>query len=77
MTCFGRQRQQRIGAALARLIDGCPYPSREAARAHIHQSHHRRPYDNAARTLDLAMRRGLVVELEDGRIVRQHQETRP
>lgn len=63
-------RRQRIGPALARLLDGCPYATRAAALDYILQPRHARPTRSASRTLDLALRRGLVVELVDGRVVR-------
>lgn len=64
MKGYHRATQRRIGAQMARLLDGCPWPSRAAIYAALGNR------ENAGRALGRAMRRNLLVELEDGRFVR-------
>lgn len=69
MSAFARQRRPRVGAVLGRLLDGAPFPTRQAALEYILAGRSRRA---ANRCLDLAMRRNLLSHLVDGRIVRSH-----
>lgn len=71
MTPFVRQRLPRLGVLLGALVSGAPYANRDAAIDHVREG---RPRYRVAWSLDLAIRRNLLAQLADGRIVRAYRK---